>query len=166
MQKASHLAQQLDFCGSTQPESGSLSSASCFFPECRTRQRPTLGNDNFCREEDSRHKQTLGKDRFAECQTLGEPRRLAKDHQQSSIADGHYLCREPGVDTRQRRYFVDCRSASTRQTMLCRVSYLDTWQSIFPFFSFSSQTFCGLFLHYVDLHVPFWYNYKNVCYNY
>jgi hypothetical protein len=32
----------------------------------------------------------------------------------------------------------------------------------FIFFIFGNQTFCGVFLHYVDLQVPFWYNYKNV----
>jgi hypothetical protein len=79
---------------------------------------------------------TLGKDLFAECQTLGERRRSAKGHQQSSIADGCYLCWAPRVGTRQRSYF------------------------------FSNQSFCGLFLHYVDLHVRFWHNEKCVCYNY
>jgi hypothetical protein len=34
------------------------------------------------------------------------------------------------------------------------------------FFSFANQTFCGMFIHYVDLHVPFWDNYKSVFYNY
>ena len=33
----------------------------------------------------------------------------------------------------------------------------------FPFFH---QTFCGVFLHYVDLHVTFWHNYQSVCYSY
>jgi hypothetical protein len=36
----------------------------------------------------------------------------------------------------------------------------------FIFFIFGNQTFCGVFLHYVDLQVPFWYNYKCVFYNY
>jgi hypothetical protein len=36
----------------------------------------------------------------------------------------------------------------------------------FNFFSFSNQTFYGMFLHYVDLNVPFWHNYQSVCYNY
>jgi hypothetical protein len=34
------------------------------------------------------------------------------------------------------------------------------------FIFFANQTFCGMFLHYVDLHVPFWDNYKIVFYNY
>jgi hypothetical protein len=48
---------------------------------------------------------------------------------------------------------------------LCRVSYVDTRQSIFLFFYFGHQTFCGMFLHYVDLHVPFWDNYNSVFYS-
>jgi hypothetical protein len=36
----------------------------------------------------------------------------------------------------------------------------------FYFFYFAKQTFCGVFLHYVDLHVPFWDNYKSVFDNY
>jgi hypothetical protein len=62
------------------------------------------------------------------------------------------------VDTRQRIYSVECCSGDSRQTVLCRVSTLDTWQNIF--FFFCNQTFCGMFLHYVDLHVLFLHNYK------
>jgi hypothetical protein len=58
------------------------------------------------------------------------------------------LCREPRVGTRQRT--------------LCWVSSLDTRQNIFSFFYFVSQTFCGMFLHYVDLHVSFVDNYNRV----
>ena len=32
----------------------------------------------------------------------------------------------------------------------------------FYFLNFGNQTFCGMFLYYVDLHVPFWDNYNNV----
>jgi hypothetical protein len=35
----------------------------------------------------------------------------------------------------------------------------------FYFFSFPTQTFCRMFLHYLDLHVPFLHNYKSVFYN-
>jgi hypothetical protein len=65
------------------PESCSLLSARRF-AECflsGTRQSYTLGNDCVYREQDSRHRKTLGKDYFAECQTLGESRRSAKDRQ-------------------------------------------------------------------------------------
>jgi hypothetical protein len=70
-----------------------------------------------------------------------------------------------GVVTRQRDYLAECRPPDTRQTMLCRVPILGTRRSIL-FFSFSNQTFSGMLLHYVDLHDPFWHNYKSVCYNY
>jgi hypothetical protein len=103
---------------------------------------------------------TLGKDRFTERQALDERRSSAKDRQQPSIADGRYLCRVPGVDTRQRRYFAECRS---RRHSARRHSAKHVLSSALPrhsakyisIFSFYSQTFCGLFLHYVDLHVLF-----------
>jgi hypothetical protein len=59
-------------------------------------------------------------------------------------------------------YFVECHPVHTWQRLLCRVSSLDTRQSTFLFFYFPNQTFCGMFLHYVDLHVPFWDNYNSV----
>jgi hypothetical protein len=71
------------------------------------------------------------------------------------------LCREPRVGTRQRDFFAECQIVGTRQRTLCRVSSLDTRQSIF-FFDFVSQTFCGMFLHYVDLHISFVDNYNRV----
>jgi hypothetical protein len=145
----------------TLPRSGSLPSAR-LFAECfllGTRQSPALGNDLVCREQDSQHRNTLDKESFVECQTLGERWRSAKGRQQPSIADDRYLCRAPSFGTRQRSFFAECLTFDTRQSMLCRVSFLDTRQSIFLFFSFSNQTFCGMFLHYVDLHVSFWHNY-------
>jgi hypothetical protein len=58
------------------------------------------------------------------------------------IADGCYLCRAPGTGTRQSSFFAECRPSDTRQTMLCRVSILDTRQSIFfIFFLFSTKLF-------------------------
>jgi hypothetical protein len=44
------------------------------------------------------------------------------------------LCREPRVGTRQRVFFAECQIFGTRQRTLCRVSSLDTRQSIFLFF--------------------------------
>jgi hypothetical protein len=66
-------------------------------------------------------------------------------------------------------HFVECPLGDTQQTLfhftlpsvnrlLCRVSFLDTRQSTFLFFYFPNQTLCGMFLHYIDLHVPFWDN--------
>jgi hypothetical protein len=44
------------------------------------------------------------------------------------------LCRAPAAGTRQRGFFAECHTSSTRQRPLCRVSSLDTRQSIFLFF--------------------------------
>jgi hypothetical protein len=143
------------------------------FDKLRTRSNPTLSNYGVYREQDARHMKTLGNKHSSN----GDAQQ--KGRQQSSIADGRYLCRELGFGTRQRNYFAECLRSDTQQRMICRVPFLDTQQrmicrvpfldtrqSIFLFFSFSNQTFCGLFLHYIDLHVPFWHNYKSVCYTY
>jgi hypothetical protein len=44
------------------------------------------------------------------------------------------LCREPMVGARQRVFFAECPLFGTRQSCLCRVSSLDTRQSIFLIF--------------------------------
>jgi hypothetical protein len=140
--------------------STSLSSAFCralgkeVFAECRTRQSLALGNETLYRAQDTRHRTTLGKDMFVECQTLGKesPRKRAVS-----------ICRALGTGTRQRGFFAECRILGTRQRRLCRVSSIDTRQTIFCFLHFGYQTFCGMFLHYVDLHVPFWDDYNSVC---
>jgi hypothetical protein len=77
------------------------------------------------------------------------------------------FCREPRTGTRQIGFFAECQILGTRQRRLRRVSSIDTRQTIFLFFfHFGHQTFCGMFLHYVDLHVPFWDNYNSVCNSY
>jgi hypothetical protein len=95
----------------------------------------------------------LGNDKFAEGQTLGKG-----GSRQSAVS----LCREPTAGTRQRGFFAECHIVGTRQSVLCRVSSLNTRQSIFLFFYFVSQNFCGMFLHYVDLHVSFVDNFNRV----
>jgi hypothetical protein len=139
------------------------------FAECfssGTQQSPALGNDHVYREQDSQERKTHGKDIFTECQILGERQHSAKSRQPPSKAGGRYICREPSPGTRQRSFFAECPPFDTRQSKLYRVSPLYTRQSIFLFFYFANQTFCGMFLHYVDLHVPFWHNYKSVFYIY
>jgi hypothetical protein len=49
-------------------------------------------------------------------------------------------------------FFAECPSVGTRR-------------SIFLFFYFLYQTFYGMLLYYVDLHVPFWDNYNSVFYS-
>jgi hypothetical protein len=46
------------------------------------------------------------------------------------------LCREPRTGTRQRGFFAECQILGTRQRRLCRVSSIDTRQTIFLFFIF------------------------------
>jgi hypothetical protein len=73
------------------------------------------------------------------------------------------LCRRPRVDTRQRGFFAECQIFSTRQRTLYRECLLSTLgKSYFYFLDFVHQTFCGMFLHYVDLHVSFVDNYNRV----
>jgi hypothetical protein len=92
----------------------------------------------------------------------------------------------PPGDTRQRSFYffkkIICRVSfgHSAKLLLCRVSFSDTRQSylfaeclsltlgkVYFYFSFFfHQTFSTMFLHYIDLHVPFWHNYQRVCYNY
>jgi hypothetical protein len=132
------------------------------FAESRTRQSPAFGNDLVYRVQDTRYRITLGKDSFAECRTLGKDgarQRAVSDRLKVTVVN---LCRGPKVGTRQRGFFAECQSADTRQRPLYRVSFFGTRQSIFYVFNFGNQTFCGMFLHYVDLHVPSWDNYNSV----
>jgi hypothetical protein len=116
-------------------------SALCRVHSSGTRQSSALVNDHVYREQDSQQRKTLGKDNFAEHQALGERRRSAKDCQQASTTDGHYLCRVSNPDTRQISFFSECLTSDTRQSMLCRVPCLDTRQSTFLFFFFSQPNF-------------------------
>jgi hypothetical protein len=56
--------------------------------------------------------------------------------------------------------------ALDKDAILPSVPRLTLGKVYFYFFSFPNQTFCGMLLHYVDLNVLFWHNYKSVCYNY
>jgi hypothetical protein len=74
-------------------------------------------------------------------------------------------------------FFAECPRANTRQRLihffkpsLSSASPQALGKTFFAecillFFLFFLQTFCGIFLHYVDLHVPFLHNYNSVCYN-
>jgi hypothetical protein len=67
------------------------------------------------------------------------------------------------------------RSALDKEASLPSAKYLTLGKELFTecllwtlskgyfyFFNFGNQTFCAMFLHYVDLHVPFWDNYNRV----
>jgi hypothetical protein len=111
------------------------------FAESHTRQSPTLGNEVVYRVQDTRCRRTLGKNFYAECRTLGKEgarQRAVNDRLKLTAVN---LCRGPSVVTRQRGFFVECPPAGTRQRQLCRVSFLDTRQSIFLFFKFWQPNF-------------------------
>jgi hypothetical protein len=101
----------------------------------------------------------------------------------------HFFAECPRSGTRQIFFknfkigFAECPLTDTRQRIdlgfleiLCRVSHgwhsakaslpsVQPWtlgKVYFYFLYFVNQTFCGMFLHYVDLHVPFWDNYNSV----
>jgi hypothetical protein len=118
------------------------------FVEHRTRQSPTLGYLIY-RVQDTRHSQALGKDCFAKSQTL------SKDGSRQRVVSGRLqltavsLCRVPNI-------------GHSAKDALPSVFSRHSAKYIFIFFYFVSQTFCGMFLHYVDLYVSFVDNYNRV----
>jgi hypothetical protein len=115
-------------------------------------QSPALGKELVYRVQDTRHSEALGKDGSRQRSVSG---RL----QLTSVS----LCQGSAAGTRQSRFFAECHIAGTRQRE-CLPSVF-CWHSanhICIFFYFGHQTFCGMFLHYVDLHVLFWNNYNSV----
>jgi hypothetical protein len=96
---------------------------------------------------------------FAECPVPGTwQRRLCRVPTNKHSAKVYFRVFEKSLSSVSRltlgkAYFAECHPVGTRQ-------------SVFLFFYFANQTFCGMVLHYVDLHVPFWDNYKSVFYNY
>jgi hypothetical protein len=102
---------------------------------------------------------------FTECRTLGTAKHSTKTalprvkhSAKMALGKGPLAA----VYSWRPSVFAECQILGTRQRTLCRVSSLDTRQSIFLFFYFVSQTFCGMFLHYVDLYVSFVENYNRV----
>jgi hypothetical protein len=82
----------------------------------------------------SAHDPALGKVLFAECPQGDTPERLFP-----------YTLPSATQFTLDNEFFVECLLWA-----LVKVH--------FYFFYFPNQTFCGMFLHYVDLHVLFWDN--------
>jgi hypothetical protein len=104
---------------------------------------------------DTRHRTPLGKDKFAECETLGKGPSAAVP-KLTAVS----LCREPRVGTRQRVFFAECMALGKGRFAECLIKTLG--KVYFYFLDFVSQTFCGMFLHYVYLHVSFVDNYNRV----
>jgi hypothetical protein len=120
--------------------------------------------------------------RFAECFFLGHSAKSCSRSRARLQSAGHSAQKH----TRQRHIW---RAANTRQRWrsakgrqwpskadgrqpLPSAKYLALGKDLFTewtlgkayvyFLNFGNQTFCGMFLHYVDLHVPFWDNYNRV----
>jgi hypothetical protein len=146
-----------------------------------TRHRITLGKDMFaeCGKGGARQRAVSGRHKVDGREPLprAEGRHSAKKP----------LCRVPEKSTRQRRLCrcTVCRALLPSATFgkafvecflrLCRVLQAlgkagDSGSALtlvkLYLYSFLYQTFCGMFLHYVDLHVRFLHNYKIVCYSY
>jgi hypothetical protein len=105
---------------------------------------------------------------FTECRTLGTTKHSAKTALPSVKHSANMaLSKGPlaAVYNWRPSVFAECQISGTQQTVslpsvLCRHSA----KHIFIFY-FGYQTFCGMFLHYVDQHVPFWDNYNSVFYS-
>jgi hypothetical protein len=134
------------------------------FTESRTRQSPALGNELIYRVQDTRHRTTLGKDMFAECQTLVKEGSRQRAVSGRPKADGHQPLSRAEAWHSAKRFLCRVPNAGhSVKNSLPSVFYRHSANHIFVFLHFGHQTFCGMFLHYVDLHVPFWDNYNSVC---
>jgi hypothetical protein len=120
--------------------------------------RAARGGDVEIESEEERKTTGLLFNGFTECQIAGTRQRFLKNI---------------------KIHFAECRQTGTRQTLtylflpsaarlaLGKVCFAEClpWtlgKVCFLFFSFPNQTFCGMFLHYVDLHVLSWNNYNSV----
>jgi hypothetical protein len=84
----------------------------------------------------------LDKDFFAECLQTGTRQSLYLGFFRKSMTSVTRLALGKG-------FFAECLEWTLgKANCIC--------------FYFSNQTFCAMFLHYVDLHVPFWDNYNSV----
>jgi hypothetical protein len=119
------------------------------FTESRTRQSPALGNELVYQEHNTR------------TETHSTKTYLSRGKHSTKVALGK---RPSKADRRQP--LSDRGPTLDKEASLPSAKYLALGKAYFYFFNFGNQTFCGMFLHYVDLHVPFWHNYKSVSYNY
>jgi hypothetical protein len=107
---------------------------------------------------------------FAESRTLGTGIQSAKgDSRQRAISRRLKLTAVSFAESRILALGKESSLPSAPSMTLGKASFVEcpswTLGKVYIFY-FANQTFCGMFLHYVDLHVPFWDNYKSVFYNY
>jgi hypothetical protein len=104
---------------------------------------------------------------FSECRTLGTEKHSAK----TALPSGKHsakmaLSKGPSAFVVGRKpalgkaVFAECQISGTRQRGSLPSAFCG--HSAKHIFLFWHQTFCGMFLHYVDLHVLFWDNYNRV----
>jgi hypothetical protein len=108
----------------------------------------------------TRYRNTLGKDIFAEWQTLGKGGSGQRAVSDSLKLTAVSLCRWPALSKETSLPRAKYLALGVDLFTECLLWTLD--KAYFYFFNFGNQTFCGMFLHYVDLHVPFWDNYNRV----
>jgi hypothetical protein len=113
-------------------------SALCWVPTALPRQSPTLDKDLIYRVRDTRQSPALGKDNSRQRDVSGRLQLTAVS-----------LCRVPHI-------------RHSAKDALPSVFSRHSAKYIFNFFYFVSQTFCGMFLHYVDLYLSFVDNYNRV----
>jgi hypothetical protein len=118
---------------------------------------------------------------FAECKTLGTERHStnislssAKHSAKSALGKGPLAavyCWRPLTFAEGRELALGKEaslSSATRLTLgkdfFTECLFWALGKTYFYFFYFVNQTFYGMFLHYVDLHVSFWNNYNSVFY--
>jgi hypothetical protein len=111
----------------------------------------------------TRHRWALGKDTFAECNALGKWGSRQRAVSGRPRVDGRQsLPRANGWHSAKKPLCRVLRNRHSAKPSLPSVMPRHSAKYIFIFFIFVSQTFCGMFLHYVDLHVSFVDNYNIV----
>jgi hypothetical protein len=118
------------------------------FAESRTRQSPALGNELIYRVQDTRHKK------------LSAKTRLPSDKHSKKAALG----KGPSAAVLKLTAVSLCRGlrSALGKDLFTECILWTLGKVYFYFFNFGNQTFCGMFLHYVDLHISFWDNYNRV----
>jgi hypothetical protein len=102
---------------------------------------------------------------FADCQIAGTRQRLlcrvSTNRHSAKICSRVFVEYHPSALDKEDS-LPSVNQLTLGKESLYRVSSSTLGKSYFYFLYFDNQTFCGMFLHYVDLHVPFWDNYNSV----
>jgi hypothetical protein len=105
---------------------------------------------------------------FTECRTLGTEKlsaNAALDKGPSAAVlklTAVSLCRGPRLALGKEASLSSAKYLALGKDLFTECLLWTLGKAYFYFFNFGNQTFCGIFLHYVDLHIPFWDNYNRV----